>query len=246
MQDQKVVIVSGASGGLGASLCEQLLARGYRVAAISRNKSALSELENKLTSDALIALPSDVTDAQQVDSAIDTIIEKFGRIDVVFNNAALYPKQNFIDQSIEDFNLALNVNISGIVNIAKATVPIMQKQGAGTIINLGSWAHLGPIADAAVYSASKGAVHSLSKGMAIDLAAKSLPISVIEWIPGHLNTQMSDYTGMDPSVAAAWGTDLVELQLAGKNHAIYEQNWEWQPPKGLKQKIKNKLFFWKK
>jgi NADP-dependent 3-hydroxy acid dehydrogenase YdfG len=246
MQDNKVVIVTGASAGLGKALCTALTERGYKVGAIARNQAALSELEQELGTDQLLGVAADVADAQQVQSAVDSIVEKFGRVDAVFNNAALYPRQNIIDQDINEFKFALDVNVSALVNTLKSVHPIMQKQGAGRIINLGSWAHMGPIPEAAVYSASKGAVHSLSKGFAADLEAKHIPISIIEWIPGHLNTQMSEYTGMEPAIAANWGVDLLDVDLSGKAHAIFEQNWEWLPPKGLKEKIKGKLLFWKK
>lgn len=245
MQDNKVVIVSGASAGLGKALCEVLVERGYKVGAFARSSSALAELQERLGSENLLGVKTDVASEADANNAVARVVESFGKICAVYNNAALYPKSNILDQSIEEFKSALDVNVAGVVNVLKATVPHIDAAGA-RIINLGSWAHLGPIADSAVYSASKGAVHSLCKGLAVDLAARNIPVAVLEWVPGHLNTQMSEFTGMDPQIAAGWGADLIERDLGDKNHAIFEQNWEWQAPKGLKQKIKDKLLFWKK
>ncbi len=137
--------------------------------------------------------------------------------------------------------------MGGVANCCKAVIPQMVKQNSGKIFNLGSWAHLGPIADSAAYSATKGGVHSMTKAIAADLTAlhPAANVEVHEWIPGHLNTQMSEYTGMEPALAASWGVDLV-MRSGVKKNSIFEQNWEWQPPKSLLGRIKAKLMFWKK
>lgn len=246
MLKDKIIIVTGAGSGLGRQLAASLVDHGASVIGFGRSIEKLEAIAQSLSeSDRFTALKVDVSEFEEVQRAVAIVTEKFGRIDIVFNNAAVYPKANFVDELASDFASAVAINVCGIANVCKAVIPVMRQTGKGRLINLGSWAHLGPIENSAVYSCTKGAVHSLCKAIAADIAAKDLNIETLEWIPGHLNTQMSEFTGMDPKIAAAWGAEIAAKPPLGKHHAIFEQNWEWQPPLGLKAKIKRKVFFWK-
>ncbi len=188
---------------------------------------------------------ADVADFSQVENVVTRIIDKHRRIDVLFNNAAVYPKVNFLEESARDFAHALLINVAGVANTCKAVLPSMIENDFGRIFNIGSWADRAPIADSAVYSAAKGALHALTKAIAVDIAHYNVDVEIHEWLPGRLNTQMSGFSGMDPAIAAEWAVAIASKPHASKKNSIYEQSWEWQPPKSLKQKLLSKILFWK-
>jgi len=241
----KVVVITGAGSGLGREMAKAFCSRQAKVIGLGRSKEKLQQTADAIADGEFQSYSVDVGDAQQVSEAFADIIAKQGRIDILFNNAAVYPKINFLEETANQWSDALATNVSGVANCCKAVLPSMLQHNFGRIFNLGSWAHLGPIADSALYSCAKGAVHVLTKAIAVDLADHhpDTDVEIHEWIPGHLNTQMSDYTGMDPAIAAGWAVDIATKPPAPKKTSIYEQNWEWQPPKSLKQRILSTLCF---
>lgn len=245
MLKDKVVVITGAGSGLGRELAKAFCLQGSIVLGVGRSPESLNATKDFIGDDKFEPSIVDVAHASEIQNFVQRTIEKHGRIDIVFNNAAVYPKVNFLSESAEAFAQAVGINVCGVANMCKAVLPSMIEKDYGRIFNLGSWADLGPIADSAAYSCTKGAMHALTKAIAADIADKNVDVEIHEWIPGHLNTQMSDYTGMDPAVAAAWGVDIASRPHASKKNCIFEQNWEWQPPKSLKQKVVSKLLFWK-
>lgn len=247
MLKNKVVVVTGAGSGLGRALSAAFCEQGARVIGLGRSLEALEQTQQSIETnkDLFSFYKTDVGDYKELQKTVGAILNEQGSIDYLFNNAAVYPKVNFMEESADDFAGAINTNIIGMANACKAVLPAMIKNQFGRIYNLGSWADLSPIADSAAYSASKGAVHSLTKAIAVDIAHHNLDVEVHEWIPGHLNTQMSGYTGIDPALSASWGVMLAQRHNDKKN-CIFEQNFEWLPPKSLKQRVLAKLFFWKK
>lgn len=248
MLKDKVVVISGAGSGLGRALSLAFCREGAKVIGLGRQAATLQEThamivaEIKAASFQFYAL--DISDIVAVKTTIGDVLVKHGAIDYLYNNAAVYPKVNFLEESADDFAQAIAINIVGMANLCKAVLPSMIQQKTGRIFNLGSWADLSPIADSAAYSASKGAVHALTKAIAVDIAHHDVDVQVHEWIPGHLNTQMSDFTGIDPALSASWGLMLAQRQNDKKN-TLFDRDQEWLPPKSLKQRLKDKLLFWR-
>lgn len=241
----KVVVVTGAGSGLGRELAKVFINAGAKVVGLGRSSDKLKETAEEVGGDNFDYYIVDVGHAEQVENTVATILSKYEKIDVLFNNAAVYPKVNFLEESSQNFADAVAANVNGPAFMCKAVLPSMLKNKYGRIFNLGSWADIAPIADSAVYSATKGAIHALTKGIAVDVLRPDVDVEIHEWIPGHLNTQMSDYTGMEPAVAANWALELVGLSHPEHAPQIYMGNQLYRPPKGLKEKIKGKLLFWK-
>lgn len=245
----KVVLVTGAGSGLGRALCRAFNAQGCHVVGLGRKPGALEETGAGLDAQRWSFETADVQDFDQVRSAIDRIVAAHGKIDYVFNNAAVYYKTNFLDESAQQWAEAIAINVNGPAFVCKAVLPHMLKTGFGRIFNVGSFADYAPIANSAAYSCSKGAIHALSKGIVADLEDRDVfgdaDIEIHEWTPGHLNTQMSDFTGIDPAISAGWAVELAQRPASGRGALVFENDHELLPPKGLRQKIKEKLFFWR-
>lgn len=239
MLQNKTVVITGAGSGLGRALALAFCQEGCHVFGLGRSAETLTETQQQ-AGEAFSFYVADIANFSEVSAAVAQIQSQTSSIDYWFNNAAVYPKVSFLEESADDFAQAMAININGTANGCKAVLPVMIKQGFGRIFNVGTWADLAPIAESAAYSASKGALHGLTKAIAADLASVEGDIQIHEWIPGHLNTQMSGYTGIAPAISAGWAVAIVKSQ-PDKPNAIFEQDREWTPPKSLKQK----LMFWK-
>jgi NADP-dependent 3-hydroxy acid dehydrogenase YdfG len=241
MLAKKVVMITGVGGGLGQALAVAFASEGSKVVGIARREQSLRETAALVNSELFLGCISDVTDFLQLELAAKQAVERFGRIDILFNNAAVYPRRSFVDETAQQWLEALAVNVNGVANGCKAVLPHMIAAGYGRIYNVGSFADLAPIADSAAYSASKGAVRALTKAVAADIRGIAADIEVHEWIPGHLKTRMSGFTGLDPAVAAGWAVELASIEHARTPNCIFENNREWLPPKGLKERIRDRL-----
>ncbi|MBT8423019.1 MAG: SDR family NAD(P)-dependent oxidoreductase [Gammaproteobacteria bacterium] len=237
MLANKVVMITGVGSGLGRALSAAFAAEGSRVIGIARREESLRETAALIESDAFSGHVADVASFDE----IAAVVARYERIDIAFNNAAVYPRISFLDESSADWARAIDVNVNGVANVCKALLPGMIANGYGRIYNVGSFADVAPIADSAAYSASKGAVRALTKAIAADLRGGDADIEVHEWVPGHLKTQMSGFTGIEPEVAAAWGVQLAAVEHARTPNCIFENDREWLPPKGLKQRVLDKL-----
>lgn len=232
----QVVVITGVNGGLGQALATLFSQNGMRVAGIGRQPAARTRPSGDFE-----YWQADIGDAKQVAATFAAIHARFGRIDVLFNNAAVYPKVSFLEQSPEDWAATIGINVNGMAFCCRAALEVMLRQGKGRIYNVGSFADLGPIPKSAAYSASKGAVHALVKGIAADLQGSGADVQVHEWIPGHMNTQMSDFTGIDPIVSARWALEIVRADNASKNGTIFDQDREWMPPERFVTRVLRKL-----
>ncbi len=209
---------------------------------VGRDYSLLEEIGSEIEGE-FTPIACDVSDNAAVEHAVQQAVSLYGGIDVLFNNAAVYPKVSFLDETPEEWTRAMGANVNGMAYFCKAVLPIMIRAGTGRIYNLGSWAYLGPIPKSAAYSASKGAVHTLTRAIAEDVGQLDTDVQVHEWIPGHLKTQMSDHGGIDPHISAGWAVDMVRNDAASKPCVIFENDYEWIPPKRIKDRILDLLLF---
>jgi NADP-dependent 3-hydroxy acid dehydrogenase YdfG len=195
----KIVVITGASSGLGEATARLLSAEGATVVLGARRADRLQTLVAELTQRGgkAIALTTDVTQRDQVSKLVDTAVEKFGRIDVLINNAGLMPQSLLERLHVEEWDRMIDVNIKGVLYGIAAALPHMKRQKAGHIINVSSVAghKVGP--GGSVYSATKHAVRVISEGLRQEVKSYNLRTTIIS--PGAVATELPD-TITDPDV----------------------------------------------
>jgi NAD(P)-dependent dehydrogenase (short-subunit alcohol dehydrogenase family) len=189
MKDEKVWLITGASKGLGFALVKLLLKNGYKVTATSRNAT---DIEKQISEhkENLLALTVDITNEESVKNAIRQTIAKFGRLDVVVNNAGYLILGSLEEITEQEFRQSMEVNVFGIVNVIRAAMPYLRAQGSGHIINISSTAGYIGYGSAGSYHAAKFAVIGLSEALALE--AKPFGIKVTVVAPGYFRTNFLD------------------------------------------------------
>jgi len=242
----KVAVVTGAGSGLGRALCKRFCEEGCNVVGLGRMPESLEETAALVDSELFSFRIVDVCVFHSVSGVFSEIVKTLGQVDYLFNNAAVYPKVSFLDESAEEWSAVIDTNVNGPANCCKAVLPHMIERGFGRIYNVGSFADLGPIERSAAYSCSKGALHALARAIMADLRELNVAVEVHEWVPGHLNTQMSGFTGLDPSIPAGWAIDMVMRPASPGRGLLFEQDREFVPPRGMRAKIRDLVFFWRR
>jgi NAD(P)-dependent dehydrogenase (short-subunit alcohol dehydrogenase family) len=190
----KVAIVTGAAGGLGKALAQELAARGCHVSLADVQGDLLAQTAAELESGGarLDATTVDVRDPAQVQSLVDRASRDFGRIDYLYNNAAINLCAELRDTTLQDWNDLIDVNFRGVVHGVHAAYPIMREQGFGHVVNVASAAGLIPAAAEGAYGATKHAVVGLSSVLRIEGAAYGVRASVV--CPGLIDTPLLEST----------------------------------------------------
>jgi len=196
----KVVVITGASSGLGAATARLLSAQGAVIVLGARRADRIQSLADELTAKGgrALAVTTDVTRFDQVKNLVDAAVRKFGRIDVMINNAGLMPHSPLERLKIEDWDRTIDVNIKGVLYGIAAALPHMKQQKAGHIINVSSVAGHKVTPAGAVYAATKHAVRALSEGLRQEIKPYNLRTTIIS--PGAVATELPDSV-TEPDVA---------------------------------------------
>lgn len=182
----KVWFITGSSKGFGRVWAEAALERGDRVAATARDASTLTALVERFGSDAVLPLTLDVTDKAQVDATIAQAAERFGRLDVVINNAG-YGHFGMIEEITEDEARAqMETNVFGALWVTQAALPFMREQGSGHILQVSSIGGVNAFPGIGLYHASKWALEGFSTSLAAEVASFGVKVTLIE--PGGYST----------------------------------------------------------
>jgi len=184
-QKNKVWFITGASKGFGLAFIKSLLASGYQVAATSRNAQDIRK-HFDIEHDNLLALTVDLTNEDSVKDAIQKAVARFGRLDVVVNNAG-YAILGAVEMlSDKEFRQTIDVNLFGTVNVIRTVMPHLRKQQSGHIINFSSVAGYRGFGNAASYHAAKFAVVGLSEALAEEVKPFGIKVTVVA--PGYFRT----------------------------------------------------------
>jgi NADP-dependent 3-hydroxy acid dehydrogenase YdfG len=199
----KVVVITGASSGLGEATARLLSAQGATVVLGARRVDRIQALAAELTSRGgkAIAVTTDVTDRDQVKKLVDTAVQAHGRIDVMINNAGLMPQSPLERLKIDDWDQMIDVNIKGVLYGIAAALPHMQQQKSGHIINVSSVAGHKVRAGGAVYAATKHAVRALSERLRQEVKPYNIRTTLIS--PGAVATELPNSV-TEPDVAESF------------------------------------------
>jgi NADP-dependent 3-hydroxy acid dehydrogenase YdfG len=184
----KVVVITGASSGLGAAAARRLAADGAKVVLGARRLDRLQALAAELNLPAQAAVETDVTDAAQVKALVEAAVSIHGRIDVMLNNAGLMPHSPLERGKIEDWDRMIDVNVKGVLYGIAAALPHMTRQKSGHIINVSSVAGHKVRAGSAVYAATKAAVRMLSEGLRLEVKPYNIRTTIIS--PGAVESEL--------------------------------------------------------
>jgi NAD(P)-dependent dehydrogenase (short-subunit alcohol dehydrogenase family) len=192
----KTALITGGSEGIGRATALMFVKEGAKVAITGRRKEMLDEVV-KESGGKIVAIQGDVSDEKQVKAAVEEFIKRFGKIDILFNNAGVLEVGTAVTTSVEAWNKMMNINVNGMFLMCKYVVPYMQKQGKGVIINNGSvLSHIG-CPNAIAYNTTKGAVIQMSRSLAVDHAKEGIRVNTI--CPGFIKTKMNeDFIGNPP------------------------------------------------
>jgi 3-oxoacyl-[acyl-carrier protein] reductase len=194
----KAALITGASKGIGRAIAIELANQGILVALNYSNNDncALETLELIKKNNGYAKLfKYDVSNYHSAELLVKEVINSFGRLDIVINNAGISKVGLFIDMTEEDWDSTMNVNIKGVFNVTHSAVKHMVSMKSGNIINISSiWGNVGASCEV-IYSASKGAINSFTKALAKELAPSNIRVNAIA--PGVIETGMNQWLGQD-------------------------------------------------
>ena len=192
MSDRKVALVTGGSRGIGRGCALELARAGYDIAI---NFAGNEEAANKTVEDIKAlgvdaeAFKFDVSDKDAADNGVAKVLERFGRIDVLVNNAGITRDGLFMRMSADNWNAVINTNLSSAFNVSQPVVKVMMKQRSGAIVNMASVVGVSGNAGQANYSAAKAGLIGLTKTLAKELGSRGIRVNAVA--PGFINTDMT-------------------------------------------------------
>ncbi|KFK28203.1 hypothetical protein AALP_AA8G485700 [Arabis alpina] len=188
IDEMPVVLITGCSnGGIGYALAREFLANNCRVVATSRSQSTMTDLEKDPK---MFVQELDVQSEQSVSNVLSKVIDKFGQIDVLVNNAGVQCIGPLVETPISAMENTFNTNVFGSMRMTQAVVPHMASKKKGKIVNIGSISIMAPGPWAGVYTASKAALHALTDTLRLEL--KPFGIDVINIVPGGIQSNIAD------------------------------------------------------
>ncbi|MEB6378997.1 SDR family oxidoreductase [Leclercia adecarboxylata] len=198
----KVIVITGASSGMGEAAARHLAKQGARVVLAARRAERIDIIAQDIIGQGgeAIALATDVTHLEEVKKLIDTAVAKWGRIDVLINNAGVMPLSSLDQARVDEWDMMIDVNLRGVLHGIAAALPVMKAQKSGHIINTASVAGHLVFPTSAVYSATKFAVRALTEGLRKEASAYNVRATIVS--PGAVTTELLDHIS-DKDVQAA-------------------------------------------
>ena len=205
----KVVVITGASSGLGEATARHLSAEGASVVLGARRTDRIKSLADEINDNGgkALAITTDVTELDQTKKLVDKAVEEFGRVDVMLNNAGLMPFSPLERLKVDEWNQLIDVNIKGVLNGIAAALPYMKEQKSGHVINVSSVAGHVVVPGGVVYCATKHAVRVISEGLRKEVKPYNLRTTIIS--PGAVATELPD--------------SISEDDISAEMHKFYEE-----------------------
>jgi NADP-dependent 3-hydroxy acid dehydrogenase YdfG len=210
----KVVVITGASSGLGEAAARALADEGAKLVLGARREERLKALAEELGGDAAWR-PTDVAKRADVEALVRTALDRFGRVDVLLNHAGLMPNSPLERLKVDDWERMIDVNVKGVLYGIAAVLPHMQARNAGHIINVASVAGHKVRRGSAVYSSTKHAVRVISEGLRQELTPSNIRVTIIS--PGAVATELPDSI-TEPDVQRA-ANELYRIAIPASSFA---------------------------
>lgn len=188
MIEGKVIIITGASSGIGAATARRLAKQHAKLVIAARRLERLASLKAEFPNEEIIVQKADVTKKEEVQALIDTAVKKFGRIDVLYNNAGVMPVNALANKAYDEWKQILDVNVLGVLNGIAAVLPVMMKQKSGQIIATDSVAGHEVVPNLAVYNGSKFAVRAIFEGLRKEQHNNGIRTTIVS--PGAVATEL--------------------------------------------------------
>ena len=185
--DKKVVLITGGGTGIGAAIAKRFAESGASVAVTGRRSGPIEKIAKELDG---LAITGDTTKQADCDSAVQQTIDRFGGLDVVIANAGIMAVGDVVSQNLHEWDEIIDINVSGVMQIARSAMHAMIDRGKGSIVNISSVAGLSAAAELAGYVTSKHAVIGLTKYIAIDYGKYNIRVNTL--CPGWVRTPMSE------------------------------------------------------
>ncbi|MDO4633263.1 MAG: SDR family NAD(P)-dependent oxidoreductase [Eubacteriales bacterium] len=217
--ENKVALITGAGRGIGKAIALKMAAEGAVAVLTGRNMDSLMEVKQEIeeAGGRAVCYTCDVRDREKVFALVDTIVEEQGSIDILVNNAGISKEMPFMEMPIEVFDEILEMNLRSVMLVLKAVLPQMEKQGGGSVVNIGSGAALRGLPGSAAYAASKAAVVCLTQAVGDEVRSKGIRINAI--CPGPVDTELFRKSERRDFILAAGG-DLFQPEEVA-NAAIF-------------------------
>jgi NAD(P)-dependent dehydrogenase (short-subunit alcohol dehydrogenase family) len=204
----KVAIVTGSTKGIGLAIAERLVNEGAEVVVSARTATDVAEVATRLGGHAL-GIPCDVADPEACQRLVDRTLERFGRLDVLVNNAGFGIFKSIADMTVEEWRRQIDVNLGGVFYCSKAALPHLSASGDGFIVNIGSLAGRNFFAGGTGYNAAKAGLVALSEAMMLDVRYADVRVSIV--MPGSVNTH---FNGKEQSAERSWPLEADDCALA--------------------------------
>ena len=189
----KVAIVTGGNGGIGLGMALGLAQAGAKIAVVGRNAEksagAVQQLADETNVETLV-VTADLAHADQVERVAAEVLDRFGRVDILFNNAGINIRKPPHELSLEDWHTVMDVNLTSAFLLSKAVYPALKRAGGGKIINIGSMTSIFGSSFAPAYATSKGGIVQLTKSMALAWAPDRIQVNAI--LPGWFDTELTE------------------------------------------------------
>ncbi|MFG3409369.1 SDR family NAD(P)-dependent oxidoreductase [Streptomyces sp. NPDC048142] len=212
----KVALITGASSGIGAAAARHFADEGAAVVLVARRAELVEEVAERIRKDGgqAVAVPGDVTSRADMDHAVATAVDRFGKLDCAFNNAGYASAGTILHELPDDvFERTLDVNLRGVWNCLRAQIPAMLPAGAGSVVNTSSVAGVRATSASAPYVAAKHAVLGLTRAAAAEYGEFGIRVNAL--VVGSTDTEMMDgILATGPSVRAAFGGKAIQQRLA--------------------------------
>src|SRR3989339_339372 len=210
----KVALITGGAQGIGRAIADKLANEGAKIVIVDVMEDAAKKTAEEISKEKNVeslSLKIDVSSSQETDEMVKKTVEKFGKIDIIINNAGITRDNLLVRMSDEEWDKVIAINLKGVFNCSKAAAKVMMKQRSGKIVNIASVVGLMGNAGQVNYSASKGGVIALTKTLARELASRNINVNAVA--PGFIKTAMTDKLSDEAKKKL---TDIIPLNRLGE------------------------------